>query len=176
MDGYFDSTLSIADASCFLQLQEWKEKALSYENKANEIQLKLYELKQENQKLNAVLVANQAHMLPLGRQLKPALSCHGTRSHRIKGLQHNDVIEESMHEGSPPLSLAKQLAKEKKMLQHQRKKDRDARRMARSSSMRGNRAPLMDIGNSSPLEEQSSRATFALQRLDSFRTNQSFRK
>ncbi|KAK4419579.1 hypothetical protein Salat_2370800 [Sesamum alatum] len=198
-------------------VEEWKDTALGYENKVNKLQLELSALKEEIQKTKAGLKPGQDRELlldpdqpvpvPLGKQLekeKLVLSC------RLKKNQHNDenmckfenVVEEFNADGNKdraankelqPLSLGKQLAKEKRMLLRRLRDKHDAcekgstgrelvadgRRALYSNSVRivaTERSPLRDIGNASPLARQHSRSAFPFHSPESSRTRESFRK
>ncbi|KAK4407411.1 hypothetical protein Sango_0322100 [Sesamum angolense] len=200
-------------------VDEWKERALGYENKVNKLQLELSALKEETQKTKAGLKPSHNRELPLkvnpdapapvplGKQLekeKLVLSC------RLKKNRHNDENgcklenaldkintdgnkERTSNKDLPPLSLGKQLAKEKRMLLRRLKENHDAsekgsigrelvadgRRALYSNSVRiiaTERSPLKDIGNSSPLARQHSRSAFPFHSPESSRTRESFRK
>ncbi|KAL0389319.1 UNVERIFIED_CONTAM: hypothetical protein Scaly_0289000 [Sesamum calycinum] len=199
-------------------VEEWKETALGYENKVNKLQLELSALKEETQKTKAGLKPSQNRDLlkvnpdapapvPLGKQLekeKLVLRC------RLKKNRHNDENgcklenaldkintdgnkERTSNKDLPPLSLGKQLAKEKRMLLRRLKENHDAsekgsigrelvadgRRALYSNSVRiiaTERSPLKDIGNSSPLARQHSRSAFPFHSPESSRTRESFRK
>ncbi|KAL0435377.1 UNVERIFIED_CONTAM: hypothetical protein Sradi_0245600 [Sesamum radiatum] len=200
-------------------VEEWKETALGYENKVNKLQLELSALKEEIQKTKAGLKPSHNRELPLkvdpdapapvplGKQLekeKLVLSC------RLKKNRHNDengckfdnALDEFNADGNkeraankdlPPLSLGKQLAKEKRMFLRHLKENCDAsekgsigrelvadgRRALYSNSVRiiaTERSPLRDIGNASPLARQHSRSAFPFHTPESSRTRESFRK
>ncbi|KAK6164127.1 hypothetical protein DH2020_000991 [Rehmannia glutinosa] len=179
-------------------VEEWKEKALGYENKVNELQLQVFVLKEEIQKSESDLPP-----VPLGKQLekeKLVLSfrlkknCHIDEegSKFENALEEQEQKERTPNKTLPPLSLGKQLAKEKRMLFGHFKENRDAgeRGSRRELSADGGRkpystgigilgpkrSPLMDIGNSSPLARQNSRSAFAILSPESSRIRDSFRK
>ncbi|KAK6119758.1 hypothetical protein DH2020_046499 [Rehmannia glutinosa] len=167
-------------------VEEWKEKALGYENKVNEMQLQVFVLKEEIQKSESDLPP-----VPLGKQLekeKLVLSfrlkknCHidEERCKFENALEEQEQKERTPNKDLPPLSLGKQLAKEKRMLFRRLKENRDAseRGSRRELSADGGRkrSPLMDIGNSSPLARQNSRSAFAILSPESSRIRDSFRK
>ncbi|KAK6119768.1 hypothetical protein DH2020_046490 [Rehmannia glutinosa] len=179
-------------------MEEWKEKALGYENKVNELQLQVFVLKEEIQKSESDLPP-----VPLGKQLekeKLVLSFRLKKNCHIdeEGCKfENALVEQEQKERTenkdlPPLSLGKQLAKEKRMIFRRLKENRDAseRGSRRELSADGGRkpysagigvlgpkrSPLMDIGNSSPLARQNSRSAFAFHSPESSRIRDSFRK
>ncbi|KAI3449976.1 hypothetical protein Pfo_006641 [Paulownia fortunei] len=197
-------------------VEEWKEKALGYENKANNLQLELSVLKQKIQKSKIDLNPGQTREpiaipdlppVPLGKQLekeKLVLSFRLKKNCHIEeeGYKFENALEElnieeenkerTPNKNLPPLSLGKQLAKEKRMLLRRLKENHhpsekgskqelsaDARRKPYTNSIGAGapkRSPLRDIGNSSPLARQNSRAAFAFHCPESYGTRDSFRK
>ncbi|KAL2239931.1 UNVERIFIED_CONTAM: hypothetical protein Sindi_0635000 [Sesamum indicum] len=116
----------------FIVVEEWKEKAHGYENKANELQLQLSVLQEELKKSEAEV------KLETNRELKtisdPPRKQLVMKSHVLKcHLKENQCCDEfenakdelNMEENRvttptkelAPISLAKQLAKEKRMLE-----------------------------------------------------------
>ncbi|KAL0370349.1 UNVERIFIED_CONTAM: hypothetical protein Sangu_0353000 [Sesamum angustifolium] len=112
-------------------VEEWKEKAHGYENKANELQLQLSVLQEELQKskAEAKLETNREVKTisgPPRKQLvmkRHVLKCHLKENQCCDGFE-NAKDELNMEENRvttptrelAPISLAKQLAKEKRML------------------------------------------------------------
>ncbi|KAL3850135.1 hypothetical protein ACJIZ3_012017 [Penstemon smallii] len=149
------------------QVEEWKGKALNHEIKANELQLELSKLKEDLQKPKEDL-----HLVPLGKQLqkeKLALSCRFNERHHFdeNGCTFENVMKELNIEKNkertkskdlPPISLGKQLAKEKRMFLRGLKENRGKAYSNSDGVGAVNRFPLQDIGNSSsvPLARQNS--------------------
>lgn len=177
-------------------MEEWREKAHAYEDKAYELQHELSSLKEKihkprgdpNPKANLPPI-------PLRKQLNKEklvlLSSHFKKKCHFdeKGFKFEDKeanVEEENREGSPrkelpPLSLGKQLAKEKRMLLRRLKENRDRggskpedgrRKLVEEAPIR---SPLRDIGNSSssPLTR---RLAFTLHSPESSRIRDGFRK
>ncbi|KAL0460955.1 UNVERIFIED_CONTAM: hypothetical protein Slati_0722700 [Sesamum latifolium] len=124
-------------------VEEWKEKAHGYENKANELQLQLSVLREELQKYKAGV------KLETNREENQCCDEFENAKDELN-MQENRVTTPTKE--LAPISLAKQLAKEKRMLLLQS-------RGKRHDSERGNgkskRSPLRDIGNSSSLRGQN---------------------
>ncbi|KAL9169142.1 hypothetical protein ABFS82_04G060000 [Erythranthe guttata] len=158
-------------------VEEWKERARAYENKANEAQLELSILKEEIQKSRTDLsIMTDIPAVPLGRQLDKERVVLSFRS------KENEQGY-SPSKDLPPLSLGKQLANEKRMLLHRLKEKRNAREKGKIMCSNGTgaeaptrRSPLREIGNSSPLAKQKSRSAFCLHSPESSRIRESFRK
>ncbi|GER55055.1 myosin-related family protein [Striga asiatica] len=177
-------------------VEEWKEKAIRYENKANETSLEISTLKEQTRNPNTDL--SLPPPFPLGKQLEKEKIFSSFRLKKNsavdeKGRNYENGPEEELktEESSPkkglpePLSLGKQLAKEKrKILRHlkenpnrvhaddvssrERASKREVpisvRRKKSCSSGFGildpSRSPLMDISSLSPLTRQISRSAF----------------
>ncbi|KAL2239928.1 uncharacterized protein LOC105170810 [Sesamum indicum] len=148
-------------------VEEWKEKAHGYENKANELQLQLSVLQEELKKSEAEV------KLETNRELKtisdPPRKQLVMKSHVLKcHLKENQCCDEfenakdelNMEENRvttptkelAPISLAKQLAKEKRMLLLRL---RDKRHDSERGNEKSKRSPLRDIGNSLSLRGQN---------------------
>lgn len=188
-------------------MEEWKEKALSYEKQVNKLELKLSLAKgkmQHKSKLDLRPVENNAVLnlppVPLRAQLvKERIALQKNNNHavgKLCRLEQDLLLEEMKLEENrkrtpknelQPLSLAKQLAKEKRSLirslkengnRQQLKEDGRSRRYSNiiNGGVSSNRSPLRDIVNSSPLERQGHRSAFAYHSPESSRIRESFRK
>ncbi|GER38366.1 myosin-related family protein [Striga asiatica] len=189
-------------------VEEWKLKATKYENKASQLQLEVSILKEQIQNPSAV---------PLGKQLEKEKKL---KSFRMKKNSQVEEKEQRKYESLPeleeeevktaeertpkrgglsvPLSLGKQLAKEKrKILRHlrenynrayddnggdrERRSKRDSGRRKKSCStgfgvVEPIRSPLMDISSLSPITQQISRSSFfGLRNPETSRVRGSFR-
>ncbi|CAA0833474.1 myosin-related [Striga hermonthica] len=176
-------------------VEEWKEKAMRYENKANEMSLEISALKEQTQNPNMGL--SPPPLVPLGKQLEKEKIFSSFRLKKNstvdeKGRKYENgpervlkTEERTPEKGLPePLSLGKQLAKEKrKILRHLKEnpnrvhaddgsRERASKREAPVSVRRKkscstgfgildpSRSPLMDIRSLSPLTRQISRSAF----------------
>ncbi|KAH6812328.1 hypothetical protein C2S51_026090 [Perilla frutescens var. frutescens] len=188
-------------------VEEWKEKALDYEKQVNELEFKLSKDKMKKSKFDLRPDENKVILdlppVPLGAQLvkeRLALSCHMMTYHTngkscklVEDLTLQEMnIEENKKRRAkkdlPPLSLAKQLAKEKRSRIRSLKENSDkgnkqllddGRRRLYSNNNGGvasTRSPLRDIGNSSPLARENHRAAFDYHSPESSRIRESFRK
>lgn len=189
-------------------MEEWREKALSYEKQVNKLEVKLSlakgKMQQHKSKLDLRPVKNNVALdlppAPLGAQLvKERLALQKNNNHTAGRHEHDLLLEETNNfeesrrrtpkkEAVQPLSLARQLAKEKRSLirslkengSRQELKEEGRSRRYSNIMMNGgvgsSRSPLRDIGNSSPLERQSHRAAFAYHSPESSRIRESFRK
>lgn len=186
-------------------MEEWREKALNYEKQVNKLELKLSLAKgkmQHKSKLDIRPVENNVALdlppVPLGAQLvKERLALQKNNNHTVGRHEQDDLLEEMNFEESrrrtpkkevvQPLSLARQLAKEKRSLirslkengsRQEHKEEGRSRRYSNilNGGTGSSRSPLRDIGNSSPLERQSHRAAFAYHSPESSRIRESFRK
>lgn len=164
----------------FLQcsVEEWRGKAIEYETKANKLQTEGNLLKGELEKLKKdqakeVALTPKKTMLSLSKQIeretKNGLSC------RLKG--NCEKVEESKKD-SQPLSLAKQLAREKRILISRLKENRGSNNEGSRKGYNLVRSPFKDIGNSSSssasLVRQNSNAIFPLHYLEPARMEDSF--
>lgn len=183
-------------------VQEWKEKALSLEIKTDELQKELAAIRGDLDRLKTAEVNENSRETSIIKR-------HGIEIHRafhqLKENHQNHVddreckdrkvnlttevadFETALSADVQPISLGKQLQKEKRLLLHRmkekhqaqqgkakdissKKSESDCRKLAmastwNSSSGVGNvkrSSPLHDITNSSPLMKQSSRAIFPL--------------
>ncbi|KAI3461114.1 hypothetical protein Pfo_017777 [Paulownia fortunei] len=195
-------------------VEEWKEKAHGYEIKANELQLELSVLREELQKSKAELNLGQNREVKLipDPPRKQFEKENHVWSYNMKDNQHSDEkvckfenakeelniqqenIERTPAKDLPPISLVKQLAKEKRMLLRRLKEKRhasekvciqeeelslDGRGKPQTNSIgvvAPKRSPLRDIGNSSSLARQNG-AVYPFHSPESnFRTRESCRK
>ncbi|CAI9289487.1 unnamed protein product [Lactuca saligna] len=140
-------------------VEEWREKAIKYETKANKLETEVVLVRGELEKLkkDEITSTPKKPVVSLGKQIekeaKIGLSC------RMKG--QCDVIDSNRHEkveqskkDSQPLSLGKQLAKEKRILISRLKENRTRDNEMSSEGRRKGynylvRSPFKDIGNSS---------------------------
>ncbi|CAA0805799.1 myosin-related [Striga hermonthica] len=198
-------------------VEEWKGKAIKYENKANELQLEVSILK-ENIQNPSVDLMSQPSPVPLGKQLEKEKKL---KSFRLKKNSEVEEKEQRKYESLPeeeeinnktteertprrglsvPLSLGKQLAKEKrKILRHLKDnynrvhddngdRERRGKREVPASGRRKKscstgfgvveptRSPLMDISSLSPIAQQISRSSFfGLRNPESSKVRGSFR-
>ncbi|KAL3645139.1 hypothetical protein CASFOL_010319 [Castilleja foliolosa] len=163
-------------------VEEWKEKAVRYENKARGLQLELSIAKDEIQK-------SKSDIVPLAKQIEKEKKL--VLDFRSKKGRKTD--DEEQKERTPkkevlqPLSLGKQLAKEKKMLlrrlkEHRRDfSERCGKKkvsMVDDEIVGASRSPLMDVhDNLSPLTRQLSRSAFGFFRSpESLRIREGFKK
>ncbi|KAG8388992.1 hypothetical protein BUALT_Bualt02G0183100 [Buddleja alternifolia] len=153
---------------------KWKERALDYEIKANQLQLELSVFKGDIRKSKADLKHGENRNLKQIPDLPPVPLRKQIEHEKIvsdfplkeKGMDElntenkNEEIRTPTKDLQPPISLAKQLAKEKRMFYHHRSKENlekgllaDGRRKPHSNSSIGvvspRRSPLRDIVNSS---------------------------
>ncbi|KAI3706734.1 hypothetical protein L6452_24667 [Arctium lappa] len=171
------STNEIQSLQC--SVEEWRGKAIEYEAKANKLQTEGDLLKGELEKLKkdqtkeSVLTPKKT-MLSLSKQIeretKNGLSC------RMKG--NCEKVEESKKD-SQPLSLAKQLAREKRILISRLKENRGSNNEGSRKGYNLVRSPFKDIGNSTSsssasLVRQNSNAIFPLHYLEPARMEDSF--
>ncbi|KVH90373.1 uncharacterized protein LOC112521043 [Cynara cardunculus var. scolymus] len=161
-------------------VEEWRGKAIEYETKANKLQTEGDLLKDELEKLKEdqakeVALTPKKTMLSLSKQIeretKSGLSC------RMKG--NCEKVEEGKKD-SQPLSLAKQLAREKRILISRLKENRGSNNEGLRKGYNLVRSPFKDIGNSSSssasLVRQNSNAIFPLHYLEPARMEDSFWK
>lgn len=142
-------------------MEAWKERAL-------ELELQLCSVKQKKTR-------EGERDLPLGAQLvkeRLALSCDMKKQHHVEEMNMEENKKTAKERDFPPLSLAKQLAKEKRSLIRSRRDDKGSKQDLSSSK----RSPLRDIANSSLLETQNHRIAFAYHSPESSRIRESFRK
>lgn len=126
-------------------MQEWKEKALTLETKANELEMKLSAVKVELEKVRTVEGIKQSRAV-FNKQIVPLASTSkqlegGKQAGNLKENHHNvdkvckEVTAREMltteqnseikpRTDSQPISLGKQLEKEKRMLRHLKEKYR----------------------------------------------------
>nr|GEV14793.1 hypothetical protein [Tanacetum cinerariifolium] len=160
-------------------VEEWRGKAIEYEKKTNKLQKEVDFVKAELEKMKKdqakeIASTPKKATISLGKQIeretKNGLSC------RMKG--HCDVIGSSnRHEkvepskkDPQPLSLGKQLAREKRILISRLKENRPTNNEISSDGRRKGynlvRSPFKDIGNStsssSTIVRQNSNAVFPL--------------
>ncbi|XP_075500732.1 uncharacterized protein LOC142539276 [Primulina tabacum] len=158
-------------------VEEWKEKALSFQNRAGELQLELLSLKEEIEDKDAML-------LPLKKQLENEEKvmtyrlkenhCFDKDGHTlekvVKELNGEQNNEQARHKELPPLSLGKHLAKEKRMVLRRSKETRQSSNIdskqeilteerrkiyrKRDGILASKQSPLQDIGNSLPVTGQ----------------------
>ncbi|XP_073063745.1 uncharacterized protein [Primulina eburnea] len=156
-------------------VEEWKEKALSFQNKAGELQLKLFSLTEEIDDRDTML-------LPLKKQLengKRVMTYCLKENHCphkcavekvVKELNDEQNNEQARHKELPPLSLGKHIAKEKRMVlrrfretcqssnvyseQEILAEERRKIHRRRDGILASKQPPLQDIGNSLPVTGQ----------------------
>ncbi|KAL3647557.1 hypothetical protein CASFOL_008525 [Castilleja foliolosa] len=166
-------------------VEEWKEKALRYENKTNELQLELSVAKDEIEK-------SKLDLVPLVEQIEKEKKL--VLEFKLKKDRQTGEEEKNQRTPKkdllPPLSLGKQLAKEKnifirRLKEHGRDIGEIGRKKKVSSACDGgeivgsSRSPLIDVhsNNMSPLTRQLSRSGFAFFRSpESLRLRESFKK
>nr|XP_043623254.1 myosin heavy chain, embryonic smooth muscle isoform [Erigeron canadensis] len=161
-------------------VEEWREKAVEYETKANKLQKEVDSVKSELEKFKKDQAKEMAStpkktaMLSLGKQIeretKNGLSC------RMKGpcdvissSNRHEKVEQNKKE-LQPLSLGKQLAREKQILISRLKENRKCNNEISGDGRRKGynlvRSPLKDIGNSTSssmtISRQNSNAIFPL--------------
>ncbi|XP_073148131.1 uncharacterized protein [Henckelia pumila] len=162
-------------------VEEWKEKALGFQNNAGELQLELLSLKEEIEDRDAML-------LPLKKQLENEKKVMTTycleENHcfdndrcvfeKVEIKELNDERnneQERRHKELPPLSLGKHLAKEKRMVLRRSKETRQSSNIdskqeilteerrkiyrKRDGILAPKQSPLQDIGNSLPMTRQA---------------------
>ncbi|KAG8370973.1 hypothetical protein BUALT_Bualt13G0038900 [Buddleja alternifolia] len=167
-----------------LNVEEWKDRALGYEIKADELQLELSVLKNElrksktNRGQNGDFKSKDNHRID-------------EKSLKFENAKKEFNIEETKQD-SRPVSLAKQLSKEKKMLlRHLKEKRRstdkdctneisaDGRRKIYANGVGvvggSGYSPLRNIGNSMSLARENG-ADFPFHSTESSRRRESFRK
>ncbi|KAK9072805.1 hypothetical protein SSX86_009240 [Deinandra increscens subsp. villosa] len=149
--------------SLMIEVEEWREKAVGYETKANTLQDEvilvkgeLEKMKKDQAKGKEIESTPKNVIISLSKQIereaKSGLSC------RMKG--QCDAIVSNRHEkveqskkDSPPLSLAKQLAREKRILISRMTENPSKNSEILSDGRRNGcylvRSPFKDIGNSS---------------------------
>ncbi|XP_019163430.1 PREDICTED: myosin heavy chain, clone 203 isoform X2 [Ipomoea nil] len=158
-------------------VQEWKETALSSEVKVKELQMQLSAAKESVEKLRAKQGNGQTReakstpnspKAPLGKQIEKEKRV-GKENQGVDDDRRGKTIGERSLEVAP-ISLAKQIEKEKRMLLR-RLKDNirgnnekievspSERRKAQTHND-PKRSPFRDVANSSPLVRQNSKAVF----------------
>lgn len=155
-------------------VEEWKEKALSFQNKAGELELELFSLKEE-------IGDRDAMLLPLKKQLeheKRVMTYCLKENHCfdkdgyalekvVKELNGEQNNEQARHKEFPPLSLGKHLAKEKRVVLRSLKETRQSSNIdskqeilteerrkiyrKRDGILASKHSLLQDIGNSLPV-------------------------
>ncbi|XP_076915833.1 uncharacterized protein LOC143575308 [Bidens hawaiensis] len=140
---------------------EWKEKAITYETKENNLQTEVSLVKGELEKLKKEQVKE------VGSTPKKAIVSLSKQLERESKNRHEKV--EQSKKDSHPLSLGKQLAREKRILISRLKENRpNTSEMSSDGRRKGCklvRPPFKDIGNSSSgngLIKQNSNAVFPL--------------
>ncbi|KAI7750171.1 hypothetical protein M8C21_019305 [Ambrosia artemisiifolia] len=146
-------------------VEEWREKAIVYEIKANNLQTEVSLVKDELEKLKKeqaqeVVSTPQKATVSLSRQIErettSGVSCR---------MNKHEKVEQSKKE-SHPLSLGKQLAREKRILISRMKENRpNNNEISNEGRRKGVRSPFKDIGNTSSSAgsiRQSSNAIFPL--------------
>ncbi|XP_073311098.1 uncharacterized protein [Primulina huaijiensis] len=150
-------------------VEEWKEKALCFQNKAGKLQLELFSLTEEIEDRDTML-------LPLKKQLeneKRVMTYCLKENHCpqkcavekvVKELNDEQNNEQARQKELPPLSLGKHLAKEKRMCLRRLKEtcqssniDIELEILAeerRNGILASKKPPLQDIGNSLPVTGQ----------------------
>lgn len=157
-------------------MEEWKEKALSFQNKAGELELELLSLKEE-------IGDRDAMLLPLKKQLENEKRetyclkenhCFDKDGYAlekvVKELNGEQNNERARHNEFPPLSLGKHLAKEKRVVLSRLKETRQSSNIdskqeilteerrkiyrKRGGILASKQSPLQDIGNYLPVTGQ----------------------
>ncbi|KAL2557235.1 myosin-related [Forsythia ovata] len=186
-------------------VEDWREKALSFEYKANELQTEISTLKEELQKSKTEQNLRENKEITSvpdeNENLLPICSLKKNHCMEDKGCMRKNAKEESnvdrneeltITKDLPQISLGKQLAKEKRMLLRQLRQNRCANNKGSKEELEGRRkahvhtctnvhvapkqSPLRDIGNMSPLVRQYSKAIFPLQSPESCKMKEGFRK
>ncbi|KAK9079387.1 hypothetical protein SSX86_001058 [Deinandra increscens subsp. villosa] len=168
------------------EVEEWREKALGYEMKANSLQTEVSLVKNEVEKLKKDQVkevsstpkkAISCLSKQIERDTKNGLSCRMNGECDVIGSKRHETVEQSMND-SHPLSLAKQLAREKRILISRPKENHRPKGNENPSDRRRKgynlvRSPFKDIGNSSSSSSagggairQNSNAVFPLHYLE----------
>ncbi|KAI3791913.1 hypothetical protein L2E82_05779 [Cichorium intybus] len=146
-------------------VEEWREKAIKYETKANKLETEVISVKGELKKLkkDEITSTPKKTVVSLGKQIeketKIGLSCRMNgqtdviHSNRHEKVEQTKKVEQSKKD-SQPLSLGKQLAREKRILISRLKENRTRdNEMSSEGRKKGYnylvRSPFKDIGNSS---------------------------
>ncbi|KAL4592166.1 hypothetical protein LXL04_005152 [Taraxacum kok-saghyz] len=140
-------------------VEEWREKAIEYETKANKLEREVVLVKGELEKLkkDEVTSTPKKPVVSLGKQIeketKNGLSCRMKGQCDVIHSKRHEKVEESKKD-SQPLSLGKQLAREKRILVSRLKENRNRdNEMSSEGRKKGYnylvRSPFKDIGNSS---------------------------
>ncbi|KAK4441449.1 hypothetical protein Salat_0479800 [Sesamum alatum] len=139
-------------------VEEWKEKADGYENKANELQLQLEKCKAELKlEKNREVKTGSDHPRRQLEMKRHVMKCHLKENQCCDEFEKGkDEVEENRvttpTKELAPVSLAKQLAKEKRMLLLRLREKRVDGEKGYATSKR---PPLREIGNSSSLRGQN---------------------
>ncbi|CAI9106310.1 OLC1v1005439C1 [Oldenlandia corymbosa var. corymbosa] len=152
-------------------VEEWKEKALASETKANELEKNLSKMKGEVAKLTAEGIEQGQVTINTKKENHYTRDIECTK----ESIKDKGKGDENHHQIMPsayppvPMSLGKQLEKEKIMLRRLKEKYReydkgnrheistDRRRTSRTFKSGLANLPLRDIGNLSPLIKQNSK-------------------
>ncbi|KAJ0476734.1 hypothetical protein HanHA300_Chr13g0480611 [Helianthus annuus] len=146
-------------------VEEWREKAIAYETKANELQTEVSLVKGELEKLKKdqakeVASTSKKTVVSLSKQIE-----RETKNGSSCRMNKQEKVEQSKKD-SHPLSLGKQLAREKRILISRLKENRpNGNEISSEGRRKGVRSPFKDIGNSSSSAgsiRQSSNAIFPL--------------
>ncbi|KAM0045942.1 hypothetical protein Hdeb2414_s0009g00309911 [Helianthus debilis subsp. tardiflorus] len=146
-------------------VEEWREKAITYETKANELQTEVNLVKGELEKLKKDQVKEVAStpkktIVSLSKQIE-----RETKNGSSCRMNKQEKVEQSKKD-SHPLSLGKQLAREKRILISRLKENRpNGNEISSEGRRKGVRSPFKDIGNSSSSAgsiRQGSNAIFPL--------------
>ncbi|XP_075493339.1 uncharacterized protein LOC142531161 isoform X1 [Primulina tabacum] len=155
-------------------VEEWKEKALSFQNKAGELQLELFALTDEIEDRDTILLSLKKQLENEKRVMTYCLKenhCHKYAFEKVvKELNDEQNNEQAPQKELPPLSLGKHLAKEKKMFLRRLKETcqssnvdceqeilaEERRKIYRRKDgiLASKQPPLQDIGNSLPVTGQ----------------------